>query len=240
MILREYLYVDAAAVRGLLAQLDSGIAETESTTTTRAKKSVGGVKGFAEHAQDQADSVMTAKSMGDALFPALELALESEGLLRDYSDLISDPDAWHDGSLHGTLSPGRIVRLTAPGHLIDARFVASILEGFAVTHRGMSNMGLLKRGPEAVRPPSAKATSGKNRYKELPGEEASLEARIPLGELAFGTEDDAPPEGGVLARNRSSCSRDVYARSSSGAHTGCRVFGCNIDSAARRPPVSRH
>ncbi len=52
MILREYLYVDTTAVKGVLAQLDAGIVEAEASTSSESKKTSGGVKGFAEHVQD--------------------------------------------------------------------------------------------------------------------------------------------------------------------------------------------
>jgi hypothetical protein len=65
--LREYLYVDTAAVRGVLAQMDSGIGESE--TKKSEKKTGGGVKGFAEHTQASGHDLTTTKSLGDALFP---------------------------------------------------------------------------------------------------------------------------------------------------------------------------
>ena len=45
MILGEYLYVDAPAVRGVMAHLDADILEEEASTTSKTKKSIGGVSG---------------------------------------------------------------------------------------------------------------------------------------------------------------------------------------------------
>lgn len=123
MLLREYLYVDSTAVRGVLAQLDAGIIEAESATSSRVKKTAGGLKGFAEHAQDWGDARTTTKAMGDALFPTLEDALEAEGLIQDISSLIADESEWEKDRIKDLLPPGKIIRATASGHLVDARFV---------------------------------------------------------------------------------------------------------------------
>lgn len=194
MLLREYLYVDTTAVRGILAQLDAGIVETEASTSSKTKKSAAGVKGFAEHIQDWGDSRTTTKAMGDALFPALEDALESEGLLEDISGVIAAEAEWAAGSMKELLPAGKIVRVSAPGYLIDARYVAALLGGFTVTHRGLVNMGILPTADEPVLPPKAKRAVKKH-YKELPGEAESIEGVIPLGDIRFGDSDESSMTG---------------------------------------------
>ena len=209
MLLREYLYVDVTAVRGVLAQLDGGVVDVDASTTSKAKKSAGGVKGFAEHAQDWGNSHTTTKAMGDALFPLLEDALETEGLLEDVSEIVADPANWEASSFEGLLPPGKIVRITAPGYLIDARFVASILGGFAVTHRGLVNMGIAPATAEAVLPPKAKKIS-KARYRELPGETDSPEGIIPLGDILF-DEDGESSVSGEFLRGIAQVARGMFA-----------------------------
>lgn len=210
--LREYLYVDSAVVRGLLAQMDSGIVETEQQTTSKAKKTGGGVKGFAEHVQDWGDSRTTTKALGDTLFPILEESLEAEGLLEDVSDVLASGEEWAGGDMHDRLPPGKIVRITLPGYLIDARFVASFLSGFAVTHRGLVNMGVLPQATEAVLPPKAKQASKKKPYKELPGEAESLEGAIPLGRILFDEESDSDSNiSGEFFRGITQVTRGMFA-----------------------------
>jgi len=182
MILREYLYVDTVTVKGILAQLDSGIVEQETSTSSQDKKSTAGVRGLAEHAQNWAETRTTTKAIGDALFPLLEEALEAEGLLEDVSPVIAEAEQWAASPFQEMLPPGKIVRITAPGFLFDARFVAAILSGFSATHRGMVNMGTLPSKAEAPLPPKGQRPKPA-RYQELPGEADDLEGRIPLGDL---------------------------------------------------------
>lgn len=194
MLLREYLYVDTNAVRGVLAQLDAGIVESETAASGKDKKTSAGVKGFVEHSQNWGDHFTTTKAMADARFPKLEEALEGEGLLEDISDLLVRAEFWSGGALDAELPPGKIVRATARGYLIDARFIATILSGFAVVNRGLVNMGILEQAPQGTVPPRAKPKGAKG-YKELPGEDDSLEGRIPLGKISFGSDDDSEITG---------------------------------------------
>lgn len=83
MILREFLYVDTDKVRAMLAQLDGGVAEEERETNKQEKKYTVGPRSVAQHLQVTGGERYTQKSLGDAIFPMLEAALESEGLLRD-------------------------------------------------------------------------------------------------------------------------------------------------------------
>lgn len=185
MLLREYLYVDSTAVRGVLAQLESGVAESETQTEKKTKTTGGGVKGFAEHTQTWGGDLTTAKSLGDALFPRLEDALESEGLLTDVSEQLTTPGAWESGAMRETMPPGKIVRITAPGWLMDSRFIGSILTGYATINRGLENMDILSPAKPVAVPPKVKAkqTGASKGYKELPGESDALEGLIQLGHI---------------------------------------------------------
>lgn len=194
MLLREYLYVDTTAVRGVLAQLNAGIVESETAASGNEKKTSAGVKGFVEHRQNWGEHFSTTKATADALFPQLEEALEGEGLLEDVSDLLVQKESWGHGVMEVSLPPGKIIRATAPGYLIDARFIATILSGFAVVNRGLVNMRILEHAPPAIVPPKAKPKGGKG-YQELPGESDSLEGQIPLGKISFGPDDDSEITG---------------------------------------------
>lgn len=210
MILREYLYVDTTTVRGLLAQLDAGVVESEAEVVSSSKRTSGGVKGFAEHAQNWGDSRTTTKALGDALFPLLEATLEAEGLLEDVSEVISSGEVWRRGAMAAALPPGKIVRLSSPGYLIDARFIASILSGFTATHRGLVNMGVLPQPEPPTLPPKAKRSAKTSGYKELPGEAESLEGRIPLGEIHFDASDESSMSGEFF-RGLTQVSRGMFA-----------------------------
>jgi hypothetical protein len=209
VILREYLYVDTTKVRGIVAQLDAGVVESSTTTSSKDKKSTAGFKGFVEHSQNWTDNETATKAMADALFPQLEEALEAEGLLEDVSDFISSEESWADG-IEDTLPAGKIVRLTSPGFLIDARFIADILSGFAVANRGLVNMGILGQEDERPKvPPKARGPKPKA-YRELPGEADSLEGRIPLGKIFLGP-GEADQISGELFRGIAQVTRGMFA-----------------------------
>lgn len=211
MLLREYLYVDTTTVRGLLAQLENGVVETELESSSISKKSSAGIKGFADHSQDWGDARTTTKAMGDALFPALEAALETEDLIVDASDLISTREGWADQAMQTTLPAGRIVRITSPGYLIDSRFVAMTLSGFTTTHRGLVNMGIAPAVDEPVQPPRAKRASRSTKYRELPGEADSLEGMIPLGELRFDASESGSSLTGEFYRGIAQVARGMFS-----------------------------
>ncbi|MGY0388164.1 DUF6414 family protein [Nocardioides sp. WG-D5] len=206
MILREYLYVDTAAVRGALAQLDTGIVESETSKSANAKKTSIGVKGYLEHARDWGDDLTTTKTMGDAVFPLLEEGLTVHGLLEDVSDVVADPASWESFTMEDLLPAGKIVRITAPGYLFDARFVAGFIEGYAVTQRGLVNMGVFDGPNNAVVPPKAKKPAKK--YEQLPGEDVSLEGRIPLGQMPTG---EPGSDTGEFFRGVVQVARGVFA-----------------------------
>ncbi|GAA1731133.1 hypothetical protein SAMN06265174_102636 [Dietzia kunjamensis subsp. schimae] len=84
MILREYLYVDTPAVRAVLAQLDSGIVERTTAGEGREKKTGGGLAKFAEHSQEWSSNSVSEKSLGDYLFPFLNLRLSHSRRLKIY------------------------------------------------------------------------------------------------------------------------------------------------------------
>ncbi|SCL16897.1 hypothetical protein GA0074694_1812 [Micromonospora inyonensis] len=125
----------------MLAQLDGGIAEEARNTTKNDKRTEAGVKGFAGHYQGWGEENYTTKSLGDALFPTLEDALDSSGLIKDLSDQLQSAPFWTSTELRESTPPGTLVRIAAPGSLFDARYVAASLAGFASTHSGLEGIG---------------------------------------------------------------------------------------------------
>lgn len=187
MILREFLYVDADKVRGLLAQLDEGIVEGSSERTHEIKDSGVGFKGFAAHSQNWGSETTLQKSMADALFPTLEQVLESLELLTDISEELADADFWGAG-MRTKFPPGSLVRITAPAALFDARYVAASISGFATSYLGLTNVGVF---PAPSQPTPRKGQqnprTAKKRQNETSSEPRRLEDDVP--EVVIGTDD---------------------------------------------------
>ncbi|ACU77365.1 hypothetical protein Caci_8545 [Catenulispora acidiphila DSM 44928] len=137
MIIREFLYVDPHKVSSLLAQLNDGIDMEHRRTSRSERRTDTGFKGVLGHYQGSGEEQYVTKTLGDLVFPSLEEALESEGMIRDLSDELSDEQYWTPDRLQ-TLNPlGSIVRITARGCLFDARYIASVFSGFATTTKGV-------------------------------------------------------------------------------------------------------
>ncbi|MFD8251047.1 DUF6414 family protein [Streptomyces werraensis] len=141
MILREFLYVDTDKVRALLAQLDGGIAEESRETERKERRTTVGPRSAAQHLQGTGSESYTNKSLGDALFPTLEEALEAELLLHDISEEASEVDLWESGTLKNKYPPGSLVRITAPGSLFDTRYAASVFAAFGYVNVGLKGIG---------------------------------------------------------------------------------------------------
>ncbi|MET9057511.1 hypothetical protein ABZX99_06785 [Streptomyces antibioticus] len=158
MILREFLYVDTEKVRAMLAQLDGGVAEETRDTSSTEKKNTIGPRSMAQHLQVTGTETYTQKSLGDAIFPTLEEALESEGLLRDISEEVAELSEWTSGNLQNIAPPGSLVRITAQGSLFDSRYSASVFAAFASAAIGLQGLGV-DLGP-VVKSPAGKGKSG--------------------------------------------------------------------------------
>lgn len=190
MLLREFLYVDTDKVRGLLAQLDEGIVEASKGRDHHEKLSGAGLKNLAQHSQKWGSETTVEKSMGDALFPTLEQALESEGILTDLSAELMQDDFWGD-TMQERFPPGSLVRITAPGALFDARYVGAALSAFATSWQGLTNVGVFEaESPTPVLP--KKGTQGGQRsQKKRPEPDESgprqIESDIPDVVIVDGT-----------------------------------------------------
>ncbi|MFD3513563.1 hypothetical protein [Streptomyces sp. NPDC058657] len=179
MILREFLYVDTDKVRALLAQLDGGIVEESRKTERSEKRTTIGPRSAAQHLHGTGSESYTNKSLGDALFPMLEDALESELLLHDISEEASEVDLWESGELKTKYPPGSLVRITAPGSLFDTRYTASAFAAFGHVNVGLQGIGASPSN-EPQRP--GKGKQGQQRPRPVKKDEShvdQLEDSIP-------------------------------------------------------------
>lgn len=208
MILREFLYVDTDKVRAMLAQLDGGVAEETRETNSGEKKYTVGPRSVAQHLQVTGSETYTQKSLGDAIFPTLEDALESEGLLRDISGEVTDLSEWTSGNLKKIAPPGSLVRITARGSLFDARYSASVFAAFASVAMGLQGVGAdLASAPKAP-------SSGKGKK---PGQQGARSPKRNQEVLDRQLEDSIPdfegPEGmnGENLRAITRMARGIFA-----------------------------
>ncbi|MFI9314028.1 hypothetical protein ACIG0B_12285 [Streptomyces althioticus] len=183
MILREFLYVDTDKVRAMLAQLAGGVAEEERETSRQEKRNTVGPRSFAQHLQVTGEEKYTQKSLGDAIFPTLEDELESNGLLRDISEEVSEESEWTSGNLKKIAPPGSLVRVTAMGSLFDARYTASVFADFASVALGLQGLGVDFLGAATAPTPAGKGRANKSAPrppKRVPTDsERQLEDAIP-------------------------------------------------------------
>ncbi|MFD3436870.1 hypothetical protein ACFWU3_05110 [Streptomyces sp. NPDC058685] len=177
MLLREFLYVDTDKVRSMLGQLDEGVAEEARDTSRHEKRSEGGVKGFASHYQNWGTESYVSKSLGDTLFPSLENMLESDGLLSDVSEQMTDSDYWTSGEMENDYPPGSLIRITASGSLFDARYVAAVFSSFGAATLGFQGLGTetpaaptppIKKQQRPPRPPASSAPHRPQLEDEIP------------------------------------------------------------------------
>lgn len=160
----------------MLGQLHEGVAEESRETDSKEKRSEGGVKGFVSHYQNWGSEAYISKSLGDTLFPSLEETLESEGLLADVSDQMSEVDYWSSGEMERDYPPGSLIRVTASGSLFDARYVASIFSSFGAAALGFQGLGTETPAPPT---PPIKRQQRPPRPNSGAQQRAQLEDAIP-------------------------------------------------------------
>jgi hypothetical protein len=182
VILREFLYVDTDKVRAMLAQLSGGVAEEERETSRHEKRNTVGPRSVAQHLQVTGEERYTQKSLGDALFPTLEDELEAQGLLRDISEEVAEMSEWASGNLRRIAPPGSLIRVTAMGSLMDARYAASVFSGFASVALGLQGLGV-DFGPKTPPTPpgkgKAKGPGSRPAKQNSADQEKQLEDSIP-------------------------------------------------------------
>ncbi len=175
-MLREFLYVDVDKVRSLVAQLEGGVPEEDRVTGKDQGKLTLGLRNLASRDRDWSSEQSVQRSLADAVFPVLESALETEGLLTDLSDELRHEPYW-TSTLKTEHPPGSFVRVTASTRLFDVRYLARSLAGMSAALNGFLGMF-----PEHATPPvkSAKGTKSSSaaRRREPPLEPAELEDSI--------------------------------------------------------------
>ncbi|MFJ1951833.1 hypothetical protein ACIOGT_07505 [Streptomyces microflavus] len=179
MILREFLYVDTDKVRAMLAQLDGGIAEESRETERTEKRTTLGPRVAGQYFQGSGSETYTNKSLGDALFPMLEDVLESESLLRDISEEVSNPQQWGSGELKRGLPPGSLVRITTMGSLFDTRYAASAFSAFGSVVMGLGDLGHMPMVKPAMQGKSKQGQQGRSSKQKMVDEPVGLEDSIP-------------------------------------------------------------
>ncbi|WP_030524865.1 DUF6414 family protein [Nocardia rhamnosiphila] len=136
-VLREYLYVDLDKVKGLASQLYEGIPEATEESNKKVSSGQLGSRSFAFVGAGRESDVMNRKDIVDALFPAMERDLEAEGYLEDISTVLSLAENFDSGVVSKDYPPGSIVRISSPGRLVDPRYFARTMAGFATAANGL-------------------------------------------------------------------------------------------------------
>ncbi|WP_149030445.1 hypothetical protein [Kitasatospora sp. MBT66] len=218
--------MDTDKVRSMLAQLDGGIAEEERSTSRQDKRTEGGVKGFAGHYRSWGEERYVHKSLGDSIFPALEDALESEGVLIDISEELKNSDYWHSGRLRSEVPAGSIIRVTASGSLFDARYLASIFSSFATAFIGIQGMDPTAIPSTPPAPRSAKKQQARPSRNEAPAPHIpQLEDGIPDFQNIAGTGDQigAPQLRSMIQLARSIFLPGVHLNLSPTGEDSCTI-----------------
>jgi hypothetical protein len=174
-LLREFLYVDFDKVRSLLAQLDGGVPEERRQTEKSQARSGIGVKAIASHGREWGTEDSVQRSLVDAVFPSLEEQLEAEGFLADLSAELQTEAYWSSRAFRAQTLPGSFVRVTAPAHLFDARYVAQSFSAFAAAIGGFLSMS-----PEHIEaPPKGSKAPPRGPRSQVESSSAQLEDSIP-------------------------------------------------------------
>jgi hypothetical protein len=127
--IREYLFVDNARIRMLLAQFQGGAPETTKQSTSRSHKLMLGLKALgAEKGRSQAAEDTIALS--DLHVSMLEEDAEALGMLKDLSEESKDQDFWKRGGARKRLKAGMLARVTAPTQLIDPHSITQVWQKF--------------------------------------------------------------------------------------------------------------
>lgn len=175
MYLREYLYADVDKIRSLAGQLMKGVPEEARSTEKKMKQLTLGMKAVAGSVNDWTSEEYVNRSLADSLFGDLEDILESEGWLIDISDTLQAPNSDY-AALPRTYPPGALVRITAPGVLFDARFVARVLGSIAAASDGIATLNP-SAGQSSVKSASGRTNQQKKRNANEPEADA-LESEI--------------------------------------------------------------
>lgn len=141
--LREMLYLDVERVRGLAGQLwPDGIPESLQQKSGSQKSGKAGFS-IVEGSYSGAVEDVETRALAESLFPLVESELEREAYLVDASEWATDESNWDRSELSKWAQPGDLLRLRAPGTLIDSRHFAQMAASFGAVMSGTANLGLL-------------------------------------------------------------------------------------------------
>lgn len=176
MFLRDYLYVDLDKVSGLASQLYDGIPEKATNVTARQRKIEADLKlvkgGSGSSSEDSVE-----RSLGDSLFKDLETDLESLGLLRDVSEILAQGNAWD--SIEDIASPGKILRITAPGTLFQPAQMSDAIVGIATAAQGLAELGVGEGKSAQLSPVPPKAKTDAQKRADRAAKQPQPEPRFP-------------------------------------------------------------
>lgn len=184
VFLRDYLYVDLDKVAGLASQLYDGIPEKVTKVAARQKKLEADLKILRGSTGSSSEEAIE-RTLGDSLFKDLETDLEALGLLNDVSATLARDDTWD--SIEDLVSPGRILRITAPGTLFQPAQMSDAIVGIATAAHGLADLGIgnEEHNQAPHLPPKAKTEAQKraDRAAKLPPVEPRYpEDFLPAGE----------------------------------------------------------
>ena len=160
MFLREYVYVDVDRVNGLASQLYDGVPERATNVAARHRKFELDLK-LARGGAESGTEDSTERNLADSIFKDLEADLESLGLLEDVSEQLGEEAIWQD--IESLITPGQILRITAPGTLFHPAQMSEAIVGMATAAVGAAEMGLdtTEDASPSVMPPKAKSEAQK-------------------------------------------------------------------------------
>ncbi|MDT9663443.1 hypothetical protein RTZ71_22285 [Rhodococcus qingshengii] len=187
IFLREYLYVDPEKVKGIASQLFEGIPESTEETASSGNKMQIGSSRIAFVAREKGTDFVEKKSITDAIFPALEDDLEAQGFLVDISDFVSNQELFDSGDIAKKFPPGTLVRITSDARLIDPRFFARVLSGFATAVSGFD--GLEEKDSDQQKPNRGNRNQNARNKNEVATPVVNIEDAIP--EIPKGALDGA-------------------------------------------------
>lgn len=150
--LLDFLYVDVARVRSLLAQLAGGVASTASDTLEEVRARIAEASlPIARGGRTATSSSRseTTRTLGDLIVPVFEEEAAAAGYLVDVSGELTEPTEWHSGAVHERLPVGTILRHTGQTRLLDPVHVSELIEHFEGTASAVDRMAGGSQGGSA-------------------------------------------------------------------------------------------
>lgn len=160
---RDYLYVDVARTRSLLAQLDEGVVEKRITETSDDEKRERRVGTRGTYLGKTADFIVRdeyERALSETLFGYFEDLAENAGILVDLSDELSGEKA---SAVSLQIPAGTLVRITGPTSLFDSAYLRSSFKNIVSVARGFSSIDGDKK------PVAAQSARQKGAPKPRPG-----------------------------------------------------------------------